>query len=204
MTGHTDSGGLDGAVEALLAGAVVGIPTDTVYGLAVDAGRGEATEAVFALKRRPPGLVLPVLVADVAQAEGLAAGGLPDLARRLAAHFWPGPLTIVVERRGDLDWAIGGDGRGIGLRCQAHAVARTLCRRVGPLATTSANRHGAPPLTTAGDVIREFGAAVAVVVDGGVCHGTPSSVVDVTGGTVRCIRDGAIPWSEVLGIAAPA
>jgi tRNA threonylcarbamoyl adenosine modification protein (Sua5/YciO/YrdC/YwlC family) len=195
--------GLDGAVEALRAGAVVGIPTDTVYGLAADAGRGAATDAVFVLKRRPPNLELPVLVADVAQAEDLAAGGLPDLGRLLVGHFWPGPLTIVVERRGDLDWAIGGDGRTIGLRCPAHAVARTLCRRVGPLATTSANRHGEPPLTTAADVTREFGGAVAVVVDGGVCDGTSSTVVDVTGGTVRCIRDGAVPWAEVLAVAAP-
>jgi len=199
--GH-DADALDGAVAALMAGAVVGIPTDTVYGLAVDPRHTEATDALFALKRRPATLELPVLVADVGQAEQLAAGGLPDLGRRLAEHFWPGPLTIVVERRGGLDWAIGGDGRTIGLRCPAHPVARTLCERVGPLATTSANRHGDPPLTRAADVVRGFGRDVAVVVDGGVCDGTPSTVVDVAGTAARCVREGAVPWTEVLGIAA--
>ncbi|HVC69731.1 MAG TPA: L-threonylcarbamoyladenylate synthase [Acidimicrobiales bacterium] len=190
------------AVEALLAGAVVGIPTDTVYGLAVDPRRGGATDAVFALKRRPARLELPVLVAGVEQAADLAGpGGLPGLARRLAERFWPGALTIVVARRSGLDWDLGGDGRTIGLRCPAHPVARRLCEEVGPLATTSANRHGAPAMTTAAQLSREFGHAVAVVVDGGLCDGTPSTVVDVTGETVRSIRDGAVPWNDVVEAA---
>jgi L-threonylcarbamoyladenylate synthase len=190
--------GLEGAVAVLEAGAVVGIPTDTVYGLAVDPGRDGATDAVFALKERPVSLELPVLVADIDQAEALAGpDGLPEVARRLAERFWPGPLTIVVERRAGLDWELGGDGRTIGLRCPAHSVARSLCERVGPLATTSANRHGEPPITTAAAVAEEFGDAVAVVVDGGVCDGTPSTVVDVTGDRVRCIREAAVSWSEI-------
>ena len=196
--------GLDDAVAALGAGAVIGIPTDTVYGLAVDPRVGGATDAVFVLKQRSVTLELPVLVADVDQADALAGpDGLSGLARRLAERFWPGPLTIVVERGNRLDWEIGGDGRTIGLRCPAHPLARALCSMVGPLATTSANRHGEPPLTTASAVAEGFGHAVAVVVDGGVCDGTPSTVVDVAGGALRLIRQGALSWSEIEQSALP-
>lgn len=186
------------AVTALRAGAVVAIPTDTVYGLAVDPRCRGATDLVFAMKHRPPTLELPVFVADRQQAEALAGpDGLPPVARRLIASFWPGSLTIVVERRADIDWALGGEGRTIGLRNPAHPVARRLCEQIGPLATTSANRHGEPPITTATAVAVEFGDAVAVVIDGGVCNGVPSTVVDVTGDALRCIRHGAVAWSDV-------
>jgi L-threonylcarbamoyladenylate synthase len=186
------------AVAALQAGAVVAIPTDTVYGLAVDPRRRGATDAVFDVKRRPPTLELPVLVADLDQAGALcAADRLPEVARRLAASFWPGSLTIVVARHPEVDWALGGDGGTIGLRLPAHPLAQELCRLVGPLATTSANRHGHAPITTASAVTAEFGEAVSVVIDGGVCDGRASTVVDATGPTVRCLRDGAIAWTAV-------
>jgi len=186
------------AVAALRRGSVVGIPTDTVYGLAVDPTVSGSTDKVFAVKRRPPHLELPVLVGDVDQAESLAGSdGLPDLARRLAARFWPGPLTIVVERRRGLDWALGGDGRTIGLRVPAHALARLLCVEVGPLATTSANRHGEPPFTVAAQLARAFGPELAVVLDGGVCDGAPSTVVDATGVGLRLLREGAIGWDDL-------
>jgi tRNA threonylcarbamoyl adenosine modification protein (Sua5/YciO/YrdC/YwlC family) len=190
---------LAGAVKALKAGTVVAIPTDTVYGLAVDPRRAGATDAVFALKNRPPALELPVLVTDVDQGEALAGpDGLSPLARRLAALFWPGPLTIVVARSAAAAlWDLGGDGGTVGLRCPAHTVARRLCALVGPLATTSANRHGMPPLTTAEAVAQEFGELVTVV-DGGVCEGVPSTVVDATADSPRCIRQGAVAWDEVL------
>jgi tRNA threonylcarbamoyl adenosine modification protein (Sua5/YciO/YrdC/YwlC family) len=146
---------------------------------------------------------LPVLVADVAQADALAGPhGLSPLARRLADRFWPGSLTIVVGRRPGIDWEIGGDGSSIGLRCPAHAIALRLCQRVGPLVTTSANRHGESPITTAAAVAREFGDALALVVDGGVCDGIPSTVIDVTDGDLRCVREGAVPWADVQRIAA--
>jgi tRNA threonylcarbamoyl adenosine modification protein (Sua5/YciO/YrdC/YwlC family) len=193
-----DGSELAAAVAALKAGAVVAVPTDTVYGLAVDPRRQGATDLLFALKLRPTTLELPVLVADVAQAEALAGpDGLPSPARRLADRFWPGSLTIVVARRAGLDWELGGDGRTIGLRCPAHPLVRLLCRQVGPLATTSANRHGQPPLTTAAAVTREFGDALRMVVDGGECDATPSTVVDATTAALRCLRDGAVPWRDV-------
>jgi L-threonylcarbamoyladenylate synthase len=196
--GIGSAGALDDAVAALVAGRIVAVPTDTVYGLAVDPRPNAATGALFALKGRPSTLELPVLVADVDQAERLAGGGgLSPTARSLARRFWPGPLTIVVKRAAVLEWELGGDGRTIGLRCPAHPVALELCRTVGPLATTSANRHGEPPLTTAAAIADEFGDAVAIVVDGGRRDGPPSTVVDVTGGSVRCVREGAVAWAAV-------
>jgi L-threonylcarbamoyladenylate synthase len=191
---------LDRAVEALRAGKVVAIPTDTVYGLAVDPSRPAATPALFALKDRPPDLEVPVLVADLDQADALAAGGLPPLARRLAEGFWPGPLTIVVRRRADIDWALGTGGTTIGLRCPLHDVALRLCATVGPLATTSANRHGAPPKMTAAEVAAEFGDGVAVVVDGEAGGGVASTVVDATGETVTLLRAGAIDFGEIQAL----
>jgi tRNA threonylcarbamoyl adenosine modification protein (Sua5/YciO/YrdC/YwlC family) len=186
------------AAAALKAGAVVAIPTDTVYGLAVDPRCAGATDLVFALKRRPATLELPVLVADRAQAEALAGpDGLSTTARRLADRFWPGSLTMVVRRRPGVDWDLGGDGRTIGLRYPAHDFVQRLCRSVGPLATTSANRHGELPIVTAAALVEEFGDDIAVVVDGGQCAGAPSTVIDLTGDAPRCIREGAVPWRDI-------
>jgi L-threonylcarbamoyladenylate synthase len=195
---------LDAAVAALEAGGIVAIPTDTVYGLACDPRCPGATDALFALKNRPSTLELPVLVADVGHANALAGpDGLPPVAGRLARAFWPGSLTIVVQRRVGVDWDLGGDGRTIGLRCPAHPIARRLCERVGSLATTSANRHGQPPITTAAALATEFGDAVAAVVDGGVCDAVPSTVVAVTGAELRCLRAGAVAWDEIEQVAGP-
>lgn len=191
------------AAEALRAGRVVGIPTDTVYGLAADPARPGATTAIFLAKGRPAQLELPVLVADRAQAEALAGpDGLGPVARRLAERFWPGALTIVVRRAPGVDWDLGGAGTTVGLRCPAHDVARALCRAVGPLATTSANRHGSPPLATAGALVAEFGPELEVV-DGGRCDGDPSTVVDATAGPPVCLRQGAVPWDDVLAVVEP-
>jgi L-threonylcarbamoyladenylate synthase len=193
-----DGSNLERAAAVLAAGSIVAIPTDTVYGLAVDPRRPGATDALFAAKLRPATLELPVLVASIDQADRLAGpAGLSSMARRLVGRFWPGSLTIVVPRHGDVDWILGGDGRTIGLRCPADSFARRLCDTVGPLATTSANRHGEPPITSASELTEEFGDEVALIVDGGLCDGAPSTVIDVTGAELRCIRDGAVPWTEI-------
>jgi L-threonylcarbamoyladenylate synthase len=189
-------------VAALRVGDVVAIPTDTVYGLAVDPSLLGATDALFLLKDRPETLDLPVLVGTMEQAEALAGpSGLPTAARRLAQVFWPGPLTIVVPRRRGLDWALGVHGDTIGLRIPDHPVARALCDKVGALATTSANMHGEAPCTDAGAVERVFGSRLEVV-DGGRCAGAPSTVVAVIGDTLRCLRAGSVAWADVVAAAA--
>jgi L-threonylcarbamoyladenylate synthase len=183
------------AVDALRAGSVVGIPTDTVYGLAVDPSRPGAADRIFAAKGRPRTVTLPVLVADEAQALGLSVAVSPA-ARALMARWWPGPLTIVVDRRAGIDFDLGDEAGSIGLRCPDHPVPLALAARAGPIATTSANRHGRPPVTTAAELAATL-PDVAVVVDAGTCDGAPSTVVDCRGPLPRLLRAGQVDWPAI-------
>jgi L-threonylcarbamoyladenylate synthase len=189
------------AAEALRAGDIVGVPTDTVYGLAADPFRTGASDRLFALKRRPRSVELPVLVANEDDALSLTIA-VPPAARRLMARYWPGALTLVLPRRPDLNADLGDDDATVGLRCPDHPVPLALCEAVGPLATTSANRHGEPPATTASELASAFGAGVGLILDGGVCNGTASTVVDCTGQEPRLLRAGRLPWPELAGTAA--
>jgi len=218
----TDPDALDRAARALRAGQVVGIPTDTVYGLAADPFSTAAVEAVFAIKHRPADVALPVLVGGWEQV-GSLAGDLPVPARRLAARYWPGALTLVVPRVPGFAADLGGPPAArhtVGIRWPDHPVVVALCRAVGPLAVTSANRHGDPPITTAAGVVAAFGAPASggrdggglggsplttggdeigpgLVLDGGVCDGVPSTVVECLGPLVRCLRAGVIDWTSL-------
>jgi L-threonylcarbamoyladenylate synthase len=184
-------------LEALAAGLVVALPTDTVYGLAARLDRPEGTAAIFRAKGRPPGLALPVLVGRWRQALDVAAAW-PRAASQLAARFWPGALTVIVPVAPELGERLGGGGATVGLRHPDHRLVRALCRRAGPLTVTSANRHGAPPCTTAEEVRSVFSARdVVAVVDGGRCDGEPSTVVDCIVSPPACLREGAIPWSWI-------
>lgn len=187
-----DGAGLAAALGVLGAGGVVGVPTDTVYGLAVDPTRPGATGRLFHAKGRPRQVPVAVLVADAAQGWALASPPLPPAATALALEHWPGALTIVVDRLADWPADLGDESGTVGLRCPDHPWMRELCRRAGPLATTSANLHGQPPLTEASGVREAFGALVDLVIDGGVCDGTPSTVVDCTTPVVRVVREGRI------------
>lgn len=192
-----DGSELDQAAAELIEGRVVALPTDTVYGVAVDPVRPGAMPALVAAKGRPADMAVAVLVAGVEQAD--TVGILGDHARSLAARFWPGGLTLVVHRRPSVRWDLGGDPTSIGLRWPDHVVPVALAARVGPLATTSANRHGRPPLETADAVRDELGGHVALVVDGGRCAGLPSTVVDCRGAEVKVLREGRIASELVLG-----
>jgi tRNA threonylcarbamoyl adenosine modification protein (Sua5/YciO/YrdC/YwlC family) len=192
---------VDEALAVLRGGGVVLLPTDTVYGLAVATVCPGAVEQLFALKGRDRDIPIAVLVADEQQAWGLVAGPVPESARRLAAMWWPGPLTLVVARAPGWSVDIGGDGTTVGVRCPDHPLVRDLCRAVGPLATTSANRHGEPTPVSA----REAAAAVGhtgVVIEGGVLAGAASTVVDCTVSPVRVLREGALPAASVEAVAA--
>lgn len=189
------------AVEALAAGRAIALPTDTVYGLAVDPFLPGAADRLFELKVRPRHVNLPVLVTGIDQALGLATA-VPASATALMARFWPGPLTVVLPARAGLGADLGDDDATIGIRCPDHPVPLALCREVGPLATTSANRHGEPTLTTAAEVAATFGDTLTVVLDGGTCTGSPSTVVDCTGVEPKLLREGRLPWTEVLGALA--
>ena len=189
------------AVHALMSGQVVALPTDTVYGLAADPFSTGGADRLFQLKRRPREVDLPVLVAGEEQALALAPA-VPACARRLMEAFWPGALTVVLPRRLDLSADLGADEATVGVRCPAHPVPLALCRVHGPIATTSANLHGEPTLTTAAEVAAVFGDALAVVLDGGPSSGPPSTVVDCTGEEPKLLREGCLLWADVLAVAA--
>ena len=196
------AGAVSRAAEALRGGQAVVVPTDTVYGLAADPRH---TRALFDIKDRPPEVALPVLVADTDQALALAAVDLCVAARRLMDRWWPGGLTLVVPRRSGLDLDLGGrDDATIGLRLPAHPVPVALAAAVGPLAVTSANRHGEATPATASEVVAQLGAGVAVVLDGGPCQGAASTVVSCLDGTLRVLREGAIPSSRILESSPPS
>lgn len=193
---------LAAAAGALAAGLVVAVPTDTVYGLAVDPAVPGATARLFAAKGRPDTVALPVLVPDVGVAEQLA-GPFGAVARRLADRYWPGALTLVLPRSpAALGFELGGDPATVGLRCPAQALLAALLHETGSLAVTSANRHGQPPLTRAEDVRRTFGDGVAAVLDGGTCDGTPSTVVRIAGDHLELLRAGAVDFADLLATAA--
>lgn len=200
--GLPDPEALEQAAAALVGGGAVAVPTDTVYGLAALADSAEGCAALFRLKGRPPAVALPVLVGDLPSALALAA---PEARARLAAVgsvLWPGPLTLVVAAARPL-WHLGGDGATIGLRLPAEPVVAALAHRAGPLAVTSANRHGAPPATTVAEVMAAFPEGLAAVLDGGRRAGTPSSVISLGDGKVAVLRAGPIDLEQVQAALAP-
>jgi L-threonylcarbamoyladenylate synthase len=191
------------AVAALAAGQVVALPTDTVYGLAALPGDPEHTAKLFALKGRGHDVPVAVLCADVEQALGLAdRERMPCGAQRIAERLWPGPLTLVLPRREGLGYALGKAQETIGVRCPDHDLVRVLAREVGPLATTSANRHGEATPPTAAGVAEVFGSGLGLVLDGGPCAEPPSAVVDATGPAWRVLRAGRVTEAELAAAAA--
>lgn len=187
------------AAEALRAGQPVIVPTDTVYGLAADPRRAEV---LFAVKRRPADVAVPVLVADVGQALDLAAEGLPPVVARLMSRWWPGGLTLVLPRREGLGLDLGGpDDATIGVRQPAHPVPVALAAAAGPLAVTSANRHGEVTPETAPEVIAGLDGRATLALDAGPCRGRASTVVSCLDGELRLLREGAVPFGEILASA---
>jgi L-threonylcarbamoyladenylate synthase len=197
------SGAVRTAAGALADGAVVAVPTDTVYGLAVDPAQPEAVARLFALKGRPVDVPLPVLVAGPEQV-AMVAGRLESAAQHLADRYWPGPLTLVVPRRPGFAVDLGGPPAArhtVGVRRPDHPVIVALCELLGPLAVTSANLHGSPPATTADEVVRAFAGSdePRLVLDGGPCDGVPSTVVECRGPASKCLREGALAWADMHG-----
>jgi L-threonylcarbamoyladenylate synthase len=180
------------AERAVLAGGLVVLPTDTVYGigcLPFDAG---AVGRLFESKKRPRRLELPVLVSSTEAAERISAPD--DRARLLMDRFWPGALTLVMSRSAESrEWPLGGDETTIGVRMPAAAAALQLLRATGPLAVTSANRSGAPTPGSCDEIRSIFGSAVAAYLcDDGIVTGRASCVVDLTVPEPRILREGEL------------
>jgi L-threonylcarbamoyladenylate synthase len=189
---------LEEVAAMIVAGAVVAIPTDTLYGLAVDPFNAAAVARVFAVKGRAGERALPLVAADRQQVTQ-CLGALPPLGVRLAERFWPGPLTLLLAAPVELAAEITGETGRVGVRVPGHAVTRVLCRLCNrPLTATSANLSGSPPCDRADDVEVSLGDRIDAIVDAGAtAGGQASTIVDVTGPEPVLVRSGAIPWDDV-------
>ena len=180
------------AAAILRAGGVVAFPTETFYGLGAAALNRAAVDRVFALKGRPRSSPLLVLVDSVAMAERI--GDVTGTARSLMARHWPGALTLVLRARPVVPLEVTASTATVGVRLSSHVVARELVRVLGdPITAPSANVTGEAPPRTAAEVLRYFGDAIDLVLDGGETPGgLPSTVLDVSVDPPRLIRAGAI------------
>ncbi len=195
------------AVAALREGGLIGLPTETVYGLGADASNELAVRRIFAVKGRPSNHPLIVHVASLEVARHWAHSW-PNEAEILANAFWPGPLTLIVERSALASDAVTGGQDTVGLRVPDHPLAlEVLTLFGGGVAAPSANRFGRVSPTTAKHVRDELGGDVELVLDGGACRvGVESTIVDVSGASPRILRPGGVPKEAVersLGRAVP-
>lgn len=191
------------AATLLRQGELVGIPTETVYGLAADALNGAAVAAIFRAKGRPQDNPLIVHVASMDQVPSLVRS-VPPTAQKLAEAYWPGPLTMIFPKGDCIPPEVSAGLDTVAIRMPSHPVAAELIRRSGcPLAAPSANRSGSPSPTTARRVWEDMNGRIAAVVDGGVCHvGVESTVIDLTVTPPRLLRPGGITPAmlrEVIG-----
>ena len=196
-----DPASVSAAAQALRAGELVGLPTETVYGLGADAASDAAVAKIFAAKGRPADHPLIVHVADASGVEHFARA-VPDFARQLMQAFWPGPLTLILPRRPEMGAAAAGGQDSIGLRCPAHPLAHALllaARALGVhgVAAPSANKFGRVSPTTAAHVQGEFGDSL-LILDGGACAvGIESTIVDCTRGAPVLLRPGHITREQI-------
>ncbi|MEO7572993.1 MAG: L-threonylcarbamoyladenylate synthase [Acidimicrobiales bacterium] len=195
---------IEDLVVALEAGGVVGMPTDTVYGLIARATDPAAARRLFELKGRSDDVPLAVLCATVDQALDLSAMAEDPAVVAVAGRWWPGPLTLVLPRRAGVELHLGEPVATIGLRVPDDARVRALAARVGPLAATSANRHGEPVAVTAEEVREALGGGLAAVLDGGRLGARSSTVIDATGSPWRVLRDGPLDAAEIFATARDA
>ena len=193
------------AARAIRQGGLVGLPTDTVYGLAADATDDDAVAGVFRAKGRPPDKPLIALVATLAMAE--ACANFPSPARALAEKFWPGPLTLVLPRAAasPLSPLVHQGAPGVSLRIPGNETARAIVEAAGrPLTAPSANPSGAPSPLTAAEVVAGLGAHVVLVIDGGrAAERLGSTLLDLTGEPSRLLRAGVVTAEAIERVIGP-
>jgi L-threonylcarbamoyladenylate synthase len=191
------------AVEALRAGHCIGLPTETVYGLAADASNADAVAKIFALKGRPTNHPLIVHLASTHDARTWASEW-SDTAEKLANAFWPGPMTLIVKRAAHVLDAVTGGQDTVGLRVPSHPIAqRLLARFGGGLAAPSANKFGHVSPTSAQHVASEFASDDLLVLDGGDCEvGVESTIIDLSGKQPRVLRPGRVRTHEIERVLA--
>lgn len=187
------------ALRVLRAGGLVAFPTDTVYGVGALAFDGAAVESIYTAKDRPVEKAIPILFADLEDLDQVAVE-IPVMARILAAHFWPGPLTLVVPKKPTLPPAVSATDT-LAVRIPDHPVARALLRAAGPMAVTSANISGQASPTDAQEVLRQLNGRIPLVIDGGPTPGgIPSTLVDCLGGEPVVLREGPLTRAQILSV----
>jgi L-threonylcarbamoyladenylate synthase len=189
---------IEEAAAWILRGGVVALPTDTLYGLAVDPFRRDAVARLFAVKGRGAERAVPLIAADSAQVAA-HLGPLSPVAARLAERFWPGPLTLLVAAPRLLVPEVTGGTARVGVRVPADAVARAVCQAAArPITATSANLSGQPATADPDEVERTLADRIDLLLDTGPTPGgAPSTIVDVTASEWRVVRAGAIPWDDI-------
>ena len=190
---------LERAVAVLKNGGVVAIPTDTLYGLAADVFNPAALDRVFAVKGRPDDLALPVLVSGWEQVKRVAKN-FPPQAQNLAEQFWPGALTLVFEKISGLPDRLTAGGPTVAVRMPGHPVPIQLIDGLGgPITGTSANISGDADIPSLAELTAQIGGRVDYIVKSGpVPEGKASTVIDITSGHPKLLREGAIPFERLL------
>ena len=190
------------AAGILRAGGLVAFPTETVYGLGARAFDAAAARKVYKAKGRPSDNPLIVHVADEAMLAGVVKRVTP-LARKLIDAFWPGPLTLILEKSARVPAAVTAGGRTVAVRCPGHPAARALIRTLGePVAAPSANLSGRPSPTTAAHVLRDLRGRVPLILDGGPCRkGLESAIVDARGSRPVVLRHGTLTGESIARAA---
>jgi L-threonylcarbamoyladenylate synthase len=187
------------ALEILTGGGLVAFPTDTVYGLGALAFDDNAVKRIYAAKGRSTEKAIPILLSDSGDLDKVALH-VSEMALKLAACFWPGPLTLVVLKHPSVPQSVSSTA-GIGVRVPDLPVARSLLQLVGPMAVTSANLSGQASPSTAEEVLAQLGGRIALILDGGrTPGGIPSTVVDCISPEPQIIRQGPIPEDEIQAI----
>jgi tRNA threonylcarbamoyl adenosine modification protein (Sua5/YciO/YrdC/YwlC family) len=196
--------GLASALAAVLKGALVVLPTDTVYGIGADAFRPTAVDSLLAAKGRGRHMPPPVLVGSVRAASALVED-LGPYGQELIDEFWPGGLTLICRSSRSLKWDLGETKGTVAVRMPQDPVALELLAETGPMAVSSANLTGQPAATTASDAREQLGDLVQVYLDGGPCEADlPSTIVDLTGDMPRLLRAGVVSIGRLREVAAVA
>jgi len=190
------------AQDLLEVGELVAFPTDTVYGVGAPVFNKQGIGNLYLAKLRDASKAIPILLGDPAELEQVAAG-MSDTVMKLAQHFWPGPLTLVMPRRPDLPDELSPYAT-IGVRMPDHPVALTLLKMIGPMAVTSANLSGQMNTCTAQEVMAQLGGRIAMILDGGrTPGGKPSTVVDCSGAEPVILRVGPISLADIEKVIHP-
>ncbi len=195
---NADTANIEQAAQLLRQGEIVGLPTETVYGIAADARNGEAVSKIFVAKGRPQDNPLIVHIADMSMLDGLVSE-VPERAQLLAAAFWPGPLTIIMPRGKEVAAECCAGLDSVGIRMPSHPVVRAVIQASGcALAAPSANLSGSPSPTTARDVLADMDGRLPMIVDGGDCQvGVESTVISIIGEHPVLLRPGHITLEQL-------